>query len=111
MTWKIDFESPDFMIFDATVPSQCYIYQKNILQHLIVFLKMKLVSTVWVSTSLSKSGYYQGDFKNTLFEMLYTIYKAEKHFFLNPIICIVCIWSWLLRLGSNPDSHKSGAGF
>ena len=30
---------------------------KNILQHFIFFVKIKLVSTVWVSMSLSKSGY------------------------------------------------------
>ena len=55
--WKIQ---TFFMIFEATVPSQRYRYQINILQHLIFFIKMKLVSTVWVSTSLSKSGYPQG---------------------------------------------------
>ena len=36
----------DFMIFDTTVPSQCYRYQKVILQRLIFFVKMKLVSIV-----------------------------------------------------------------
>ena len=34
------------MIFDDTVPSQCYRYQNTILQRLIFFVKIKLVLTV-----------------------------------------------------------------
>ena len=45
------------MIFNATLPSESYRYQKNILQHLIFVVKMKLVSTVFVYTSLCKSGW------------------------------------------------------
>ena len=43
---KIDFQCPIFMIFDVIIPSQHWRYQKNILQHLISFVNMKLVSTV-----------------------------------------------------------------
>ena len=39
LTKKIDFECPNFKTFDGTVPSQCYTYQKNILQRLIFFGK------------------------------------------------------------------------
>ena len=42
----IDFECPNFMIFDATVPSQRYRFQKTILQRLIFLVKMELVSSV-----------------------------------------------------------------
>ena len=35
----MDFECPNFMISNATVPSQGYRYQKNILQCLIFFCK------------------------------------------------------------------------
>ena len=42
------------LISGNTVLSQHWKYQKNILQHLIFLVKMKLVSTVWFSTSLRK---------------------------------------------------------
>ena len=45
LTQKIDFECPSFMNFNASVPSQHYRYQKNIL-HFDFLVKMKLVSTV-----------------------------------------------------------------
>ena len=57
LTQKIDFECQDFMIFDTTVPSQSYRYQKNYFETSDLFAKMKFVSTACVYTSLCKSGY------------------------------------------------------
>ena len=54
MTSKIDFECPDFMIFDAIVPSQP---SEKHFATFDFFVKMKLASIAWISMSLSKFGY------------------------------------------------------
>ena len=69
------------MIFDATVPSQRYRYKKKHFARFDFFVKKKLVSTVWVSTSLSKSGYPQGR-QRTRMCMMGTMYSPIVAFYL-----------------------------